>query len=65
LNALQTVGYKEIFNYLDEKAGLPESIKAIKSNTRKYSKRQLTWFKKDKTIHWGADLRMLKSLLRV
>ena len=62
LNALQTVGYKEMFSYIEGEAGLSESIKAIKSNTRKYAKRQLTWFKKDKSIQWGADLQMLRSL---
>jgi tRNA dimethylallyltransferase len=62
LNALQTVGYKEIFSYIDGETGLPESIKEIKSNTRKYAKRQLTWFRKDKKISWGADFQMLKSL---
>jgi tRNA dimethylallyltransferase len=63
LNALQTVGYKEIFSYIDGETDLSESIKEIKSNTRKYAKRQLTWFKKDKNISWGTDLQMLKSLL--
>lgn len=55
INALQTVGYKEIFDYLDEKISLPEAIDQIKINTRQYAKRQLTWFKKDKTIHWLSD----------
>jgi len=50
LNALQTVGYKEIFDYLDGKSSLPEAIEKIKVNTRQYAKRQLTWFKKDAAI---------------
>ncbi|MEP6512564.1 MAG: tRNA (adenosine(37)-N6)-dimethylallyltransferase MiaA [Parafilimonas sp.] len=51
-NALQTVGYKEIFDYLDEKNSLQEAIANIKTNTKQYAKRQLTWFRKDKDIHW-------------
>ena len=52
LNALQTVGYKEIYNFLDKKITLPEAITQIKTNTKHYAKRQLTWFKKDKQITW-------------
>ncbi len=52
LNALQTVGYKELFDYLDGKFTLDEAIEHIKKNTRHYAKRQMTWFKKDATIHW-------------
>jgi tRNA dimethylallyltransferase len=52
LNALQTVGYSEIFNYLDEKISLTEAIDLIKKNTRHYAKRQMTWFKKDNDIKW-------------
>jgi tRNA dimethylallyltransferase len=52
LNALQTVGYKELFAYLENKTTLPQAIDAIKTATRQYSKRQLTWFRKDKDFHW-------------
>jgi len=52
LNALQTVGYKEIFAYLKGEISLQESIRQVKSNTKQYAKRQVTWFKKDKSIHW-------------
>ena len=52
LNALQTVGYKEIFEYLDNKITLAEAVNNIKTNTRHYAKRQLTWFKKDADIEW-------------
>lgn len=52
LNALQTVGYKELFDYLHNKYSLQEAINEIKKNTRHYAKRQLTWFKKDDTIQW-------------
>ncbi|HVG13996.1 MAG TPA: tRNA (adenosine(37)-N6)-dimethylallyltransferase MiaA [Chitinophagaceae bacterium] len=52
LNALQTVGYKELFAYLNTNPSLEETIEQIKLNTRKYAKRQLTWFKKDKQFAW-------------
>ncbi len=52
LNALNTVGYKEIFNYLDGKFDLPTAIEQIKQNSRRYAKRQLTWFNADKSILW-------------
>ncbi len=52
LNALQTVGYKEIFDFLDEGLALDEAIKQIKISTRQYAKRQMTWFKKDAEIKW-------------
>jgi tRNA dimethylallyltransferase len=58
-NALNTVGYKEIFDYLDGKLQLDQAISLIKRNTRRYARRQLTWFRKDKTIQWFqiADIR--------
>lgn len=52
LNALQTVGYKELFNYLEGNADFKSTIELIKRNTRRYAKRQLTWFLKDKEIEW-------------
>lgn len=52
LNALNTVGYKEIFDYLDGKIILDAAITNIKTNTRRYAKRQLTWFKKDQDYRW-------------
>lgn len=51
-NALQTVGYKEIFDFLENKQTWEETVRLIKQNTRHYAKRQMTWFKKDKEIHW-------------
>ncbi len=51
-NSLQTVGYKEIIEYLDNKISLDEAIENIKQNTRNYAKRQMTWFRRDKEIHW-------------
>ncbi len=52
LNALQTVGYKELFDYFDNKMPRHMAVENIKQNTRQYAKRQLTWFKKDATIQW-------------
>jgi tRNA dimethylallyltransferase len=51
-NALRTVGYREIFGYLDGHCSLDEAIVNIKTNTRRYAKRQLTWFRKDPGIQW-------------
>ena len=52
LTALQTVGYKEVFDYLDGKASLDETIGLIQRNTRHYAKRQLTWWRRDASIRW-------------
>lgn len=52
LNALQTVGYAELFDHLDGKLSLSEAIAQIKIHTRQYAKRQMTWFKKDQEIKW-------------
>lgn len=52
LNALQTVGYTEIFNYLNNESTLNEAIEKIKISTRQYAKRQVTWFKRDEKIEW-------------
>lgn len=52
LNALNTVGYKELFKYLDGEWTLDFAIEKIKQSTRIYSRKQITWFKRDKEIHW-------------
>jgi len=52
LNALQTVGYKELFEYLEGKVTLDFAISEIKKNTRRFAKRQNTWFKKNENIKW-------------
>ena len=52
LNALKSVGYSEIFKYFDEEVTKNEAIENIKINTRKYSKRQMTWFNRNKEIKW-------------
>ena len=51
-NSLQTVGYREMFDYFDGKTTREEAIRLIKQNSRHYAKRQMTWFRADKTIHW-------------
>ena len=52
LNALQTVGYRELFDYFEGKISLEFAIEEIKKNTRRFSKRQLTWFKRAKNVAW-------------
>ncbi len=52
LNSLNTVGYKEIFKYLDGEWTLPFAIEKIKQNSRIYSRKQMTWFKRDEEIRW-------------
>lgn len=52
LNALQTVGYRELFDHFGGKVSLDEAIENIKMNTRRFAKRQLTWFKKDAEVKW-------------
>ncbi len=52
LNALQTVGYKELFSYLNGDISLEFAIEEIKKNTRRFAKRQLTWYRKDTEIQW-------------
>jgi tRNA dimethylallyltransferase len=52
LNALNTVGYKELFDYFEGNISYNDAIEQIKRNSRRYAKRQLTWFKRDKEITW-------------
>ncbi|THU38084.1 tRNA (adenosine(37)-N6)-dimethylallyltransferase MiaA [Niastella caeni] len=52
LNALQTVGYSELFEHLEGNSSLQQAIDRIKTNTRHYAKRQMTWFKKDISMRW-------------
>ena len=52
LNALNTVGYKELFQFIDNTINLDEAVSEIKKNTRRYAKRQLTWFNKNSEIQW-------------
>lgn len=52
LNALNTVGYSELFDFIEDKISLSDAVALIKQNTRNYAKRQMTWFKKDHHITW-------------
>lgn len=52
LNALQTVGYREFFDYFDGRTSYEEAVELIKRNSRRYAKRQLTWFRRDSEIRW-------------
>lgn len=64
-NALNTVGYSELFNYFDGKTDVDTAIAAIKQNTRRFAKRQLTWFRKDKEIIWmdASNEKLVDNLL--
>lgn len=63
LNALNTVGYKELFDYMDQRTSLEEAVDLIKQHTRNYAKRQLTWFRKDLdyTSFFSTDLDKIKA----
>ncbi|MBK7568774.1 MAG: tRNA (adenosine(37)-N6)-dimethylallyltransferase MiaA [Bacteroidetes bacterium] len=65
LNALQTVGYSELFDYLENTTDLKTAIEKIKQNTRNYAKRQMTWFRKDKEFVWinADDYEKIQSLV--
>ena len=65
LNALNTVGYKELFNYLDGTWTLDEAVERIKGNTRRYARKQLTWFKRDEQLRWfhPADQDLIKKTI--
>jgi len=52
LNSLNTVGYKELFAFFENKITFVQASEKIKTNTRRYAKRQMTWFRKDKEINW-------------
>ena len=63
LNALQTVGYRELFDYLDNKTTLDTAIEEIKKNTRRFAKRQLTWFKRTENAMWFDYLEDRKNII--
>ena len=67
LNSLQTVGYKEIFSFINNECTLKEAVEKIKQNTRRFAKRQLTWFKKDKEVNWfePQEYDKLKSFIEL
>lgn len=64
LNALNTVGYKEMFDYFDNKTTLQQAIEMIKQNTRRFSKRQMTWFKKNPQIKWFERESTLEEIIK-
>ncbi len=66
LRALQTVGYRELFHYLDGDIPIEEAIELIKRNSRRYAKRQLTWFRKMTDVHWleGNDTNGVLEFLK-
>jgi tRNA dimethylallyltransferase len=67
LNALQTVGYKELFNWMDGEISREEAIEEIKKNTRRFAKRQGTWFRKNTEINWfdhDTDPRVIVSFIK-
>ncbi|EJL61551.1 tRNA (adenosine(37)-N6)-dimethylallyltransferase MiaA [Flavobacterium sp. CF136] len=63
LNALQTVGYRELFSYFDGEFSLPFAIEEIKKNTRRFSKRQLTWFKRNENTKWFDYAKNRKEII--
>jgi len=64
INALNTVGYKEVLDFLENKLSYEEMVSEIKKNSRRYAKRQLTWFRRDSRIQW-IDIRQYKSAGKV
>jgi tRNA dimethylallyltransferase len=64
LNALNTVGYREIFSYLEGKIDFEFSVSEIKKNSRRFAKRQLTWFKKDENTLWFDHLEPVGNILQ-
>lgn len=66
-NALKTVGYKELFDYLDDKCSLNEAVNAIKQHTRNYAKRQLTWFrnKNESETFEPSEIEKIKAYLEI
>lgn len=63
LNALQTVGYRELFDYFEGKITLDFAISEIKKNSRRYAKRQNTWFKRNPEIHWFDFKTPIKEII--
>jgi len=63
LNSLRTVGYTELFDWLDGKTSYEEAVELIRKNTRQYAKRQITWFRKDHSVKWMNPADVLKELI--
>ena len=64
LNSMQGIGYKELIAYFDGKSTLDEAVDAIKQNSRRYAKRQLTWFRRNENIHWLSPDNALEETLK-
>lgn len=66
LNALQTVGYRELFDYFDGRMTLEQAVELIKRNSRRYAKRQITWFRRDSSIEWfdGKDVDLMEKFCK-
>jgi tRNA dimethylallyltransferase len=62
VNALKTVGYSELFDYLNGLISIEQAVEKIKQNTRRFAKRQLTWFRKDQEIHWFEPGQALEAI---
>jgi tRNA dimethylallyltransferase len=62
LNALQTVGYAELFDHLEGNISMEEAVVKIKNATRQYAKRQLTWFRKDKEVQWFSPFQLKEMI---
>ena len=62
--SFDAIGYREIIEYLNKKISLDEAMDLIKKNTRQYAKRQMTWFKKDKRIHWIKNKKEAEKLVK-
>ena len=65
LNALNTVGYKELFAYFEGKCTVDEAVEEIKKNTRRFAKRQLTWFRKEEGINWYEHTTPVHEILDI
>lgn len=65
LNALQTVGYRELFDYFENKTNLEFAIEQIKMNTRRFAKRQMTWFKRTENVTWFDFLNNIDAILTI
>ena len=65
LNALKTVGYSELFDFINGKTDWETTVTNIKTNTWHYAKRQLTWFRKDKEVNWFEDEKEVMKYLEI
>lgn len=64
MSAFEAIGYREIINYLNGKSSLEEAVELMKKNTWHFAKRQLTWFRKDKNIHWATTQTQAEELIK-